>query len=83
MTKGKKIREKGKLKLSCYFKKIEKGDKVAISLDRGVRANFSKRIIGKSGEVIGSRGNFNVVEVKEGNKKKTFILHPVHLRRLQ
>jgi large subunit ribosomal protein L21e len=83
MAKGKKVREKGKIKLSSYFKKIGEGDSVAVSNERGVRSSFPKRILGKSGKVVGSRGKFNLVEIKDGNKKKTFILHPVHLRRLQ
>ncbi len=83
MARGKKIREKGKLCLSRYFKNFENGDKVAVSCERGFRINFPKRIIGKSGKIVSSRGKFKVVEIKDGNLKKKFILHPVHLRKLQ
>jgi large subunit ribosomal protein L21e len=79
---GKKVREKGKLKLSSYFKKIEDGASVALVTDAGVRASFPKRIKGMSGKVLGSRGRFKLVEIKDGNKAKTFIVHPVHLRKL-
>ena len=78
--KAKKIREKGKLKLSQYFKKIDDGASVAIVADAGVVSSFPKRIQGLSGTVIESRGKFKVVAIKDGNKAKTFIVHPVHLK---
>ena len=79
---GKKIREKGKLRLSSYFKKIEDGASVALVTDTGVRASYPKRMKGMSGKVISSRGKFKLLEIKDGNKLKTLIVHPVHLRKL-
>lgn len=76
----KKVREKGKLRLSRYFKQIDDGAKVAVVTDRGVRAAFPKRIQGMSGTVLESRGKFKLVKLKEGDKMKTFIMHPAHLR---
>lgn len=78
----KRVREKGKLKLSSYFKKINDGERVALVIDRGVRASFPKRLMGMSGKVMSSRGRFKLVEIKDGNKLKTFIIHPVHLKKL-
>ncbi len=79
---GKRIREKGKLRLSSYFKKIEDGSSVAIVSDAGIRFSHPRRINGSSGKVVESRGKFKVVEIKDGNKLKTFIVHPVHLKKL-
>ena len=79
---GKRVREKGKLRLSSYFKKIDDGANVAIVTDAGVRASFPKRLKGMSGKVSGSRGKFKIVKIKDGNKLKTFIIHPVHLKKL-
>jgi large subunit ribosomal protein L21e len=76
----KKVREKGKLRLSRYFKKIGDGEKVAIVTDMGVRAAFPKRIKGMSGKVLEGRGKFKLVQIKDGNKLKTFVIHPVHLK---
>jgi len=81
--KGKRVREQGKLKFSCYFKKIKDGERVAVVRDRGVRSSFPKRIIGKSGKIITSRGNCKVIEIKDGGKTKTFIIHPIHLKILK
>ena len=79
---SKKIRDRGKLKLSSYFKKIEDGASVALVTDAGVRSSYPKRLKGMSGKVIESRGKFKLVEIKDGNKAKTIIVHPVHLRKL-
>jgi len=78
----KRVREKGKLNLSSYFKNIEDGANVALVADIGVRASFPKRLRGMSGKVAGTRGRFKLVEIKDGNKLKTFIVHPVHLKKL-
>lgn len=79
---AKKIRERGKLSLSSYFKKIEDGASVALVTDAGVQSNYLARLKGKSGKVVGSRGQSKVVEIKDGNKMKTLIVHPVHLKKL-
>lgn len=78
----KRVRERGKLRLSSYFKKIDDGTDVALVINLGVRASFPKRLKGMSGKVVGSRGKFKLVEIKDGNKLKTFIIHPIHLRKL-
>lgn len=78
----KSIREKGKLKLSRYFKKFNEGDIVCAVSEASVRCSFPKRIIGKSGKVKGMRGRYYLVELNDLNKEKTFIIHPIHLRLL-
>jgi len=80
--RGKSVREKGKLKLSSYFKSFDDGDRVALVIDTGVCASLPKRLQGFSGKVAGTRGKYKIVEIKDGNKLKTFIVHPVHLRKL-
>lgn len=82
MTKGKKIRTRGKVRLSEYFKEIEDGSRVAIVKEMSERVAFPLRIQGKSGVVIGSRGTHKVIKLMDGNKEKTFIIHPVHLKKL-
>ncbi|MFA4960703.1 MAG: 50S ribosomal protein L21e [Candidatus Pacearchaeota archaeon] len=82
MAKGKQIREKGKIKLSSYFKKINEGDSVAINIDKGVNFQLPKRIQGRSGKVVGERGKCKIIEIKDGRKNKIYVLHPVHLRSL-
>jgi len=83
MAKSKKIRTRGKIRLSAYFKKFKEKGKVAVVKEQGVRSAFPQRIIGKSGTVVGSRGRYLEVEIADGKKKKTFIIHPVHLKKLK
>jgi large subunit ribosomal protein L21e len=82
MAKGKKVRQKGKIRLSSYFKNVNDGDMVAIVREQTVTAAFPKRIQGLSGVVQETRGKFKVIKLKDGDKMKTFIIHPVHLKKL-
>ena len=82
MVKGQKIREKGKIRFSKYFQKLEEGTQVAVVRDFGVNAAFPKRIQGKSGKIIGTRGTCKLVSIADGNKVKTYILHPIHLKKI-
>lgn len=83
MAKSKKVRTRGKIKLSAYFKKFKAGDKVAVVNEKGVKSGFPQRIVGKSGKITGVRGKCLEVEIANGKKKKTFIIHPVHLKKLK
>jgi large subunit ribosomal protein L21e len=82
MVKGKRIREKGKIKLSEYLKELNDGDRVCIVEEKSVCSSFPKRFQGRSGVVASSRGKYKVVKLNDGNKEKTFIVHPVHLKKL-
>jgi ribosomal protein L21E len=82
MVKGKKVREQGKIRLSNYFKQFNDGDRVSIVLEKGVSASVPKRLQGRSGIVSGSRGNYKLIKLNDGNKEKLFIVHPVHLKKL-
>ena len=82
MAKGKKVRQKGKIGLSGYFKNLSKGDSVSVVAEKSVRAAFPKRIQGLTGKVVDTRGNFKVIELKDKDKVKTFIIHPVHLKKI-
>ena len=78
--RSKKIRDRGKLKLSSYFKKIADGERVAVVDELGAKASFPKRLRGMTGKVVASRGRYKEVEIKDGNKLKMFVIHPVHLK---
>jgi len=82
MAKSKQVRARGKIKLSDYFQHIKEGSLVSVQRDLGINASFPERIQGRSGKVIGTRGDAKLVEMMDGGKRKIFIIHPVHLRRL-
>ncbi|MEM4330402.1 MAG: 50S ribosomal protein L21e [Candidatus Pacearchaeota archaeon] len=76
----KNVREKGKIRLSEYFKEIKVGDRTNVVEEKSIRRSFPDRIIGKQGEVIGERGEYKIVQIKDGKKLKKFIIHPINLR---
>ena len=83
MIKRKPVRTKGKVKLSQYFQKFEKGDRVAVKRELAVQPKFPKQIQGRSGIVEGNRGSSYIVKINDLKKEKTYIIHPVHLRKLK
>jgi len=83
MAKGKKIRTKGKIKLSEYFKELSQGDKVTVVRELSIPANFPKRFQGRTGVVEGKRGKAYIVKIKDQNKEKKFIIEPIHLKKIK
>ncbi|MAG07303.1 50S ribosomal protein L21e [Candidatus Pacearchaeota archaeon] len=83
MGKRKKMRERGKIKFSEYFKKLNEGDRVAIKEEKSVRAVFPKRVQGRTGVVTGTRGKNYIVKLKEFSKEKIFIMPSIHLKKIK
>ena len=85
MLKRKKTREKGKIRLSEYFKELKGGDVVAIKRDLSLPEGrgFPRRIQGKTGVVNGKRGRCYIIKMKDYNMEKSYIVHPVHLKKLK
>lgn len=83
MPNRKKIRERGKIRFSEYFKELKNGDKVALKKERSSgNAGFHERMQGRTGEVVGKRGRSYIVKVKDINKEKLFILPAIHLKKI-
>lgn len=83
MLKRKKVREKGKIKFSRYFQKLNAGDRVAVIMDLSFKTGFPKSIQGRTGILEEKRGDCWIVKAKIGKKNKRFIIHPVHLKKLK
>ena len=82
MTKRKKIRTRGKIQLSRYFQNLKEGDSVAVIKEVSVKSSFPKRLQGKTGRVVERRGRAYVVKIMDQNKEKTFIIEPIHLKKI-
>ena len=82
MVRRKSMRERGKIKFSEYFKSLKEGDRVAVKVEHSISNNIPKRIQGRNGTVIGKRGRSYIISLKELNKEKTFIIHPIHLKHM-
>ena len=83
MTKRKPIRTKGKIPLSKYFQEFKQGDSVAVVREQSLTSNFPERLQGRTGVVDSKRGKAYMVKIKDQNKKKEYLIEPVHLKKLK
>lgn len=79
---AKNIRNKGKISLTRYFQEFKTGERVYLVMEPSVhKARFHPRFYGKSGVVMGKRGECYEVQIKDINRIKNIITHPVHMKR--
>ena len=83
MVKRKSVRTRGKLQLSKYFQEFEKGDSVAVIKEKSIKSSFPVRLQGRTGIVEAKRGKAYVVKIKDQNKEKSFIIEPIHLKKIK
>ncbi|MBI2047068.1 50S ribosomal protein L21e [Candidatus Pacearchaeota archaeon] len=83
MLKRKNIRERGKLGLSRYFQRFNEGDKVAVKRELSLKAKFPRRIQGRTGIITGERGNSYIVSIMDYKQEKSFIIEPIHLKKIK
>ncbi len=77
----KKKSEKGKFPITKYLKQFNVGDRVVLKADSSYQKSlYHRRFHGLSGIVMGKTGRCYEVGVKDGNKLKCIIIHPVHLK---
>ena len=79
---SKKVREKGKISIKKYLQEFNVGDRVYlkanISYQKGV---YFPRYHGKAGVIKGKQGSCYYVEIKDHNKVKSMLVHPLHLKK--
>lgn len=79
----KNSRSKGKISLRAYLTEFNEGDKVALSYEPAVfTGTYCPRFAGKSGIIMAKTGSCYEVKIKDFNKEKTLIVHPVHMRKI-
>lgn len=79
----KNIREKGKFSLTKYFQEFKIGDRVVLKANPSIQKGmYYPRFHGRAGIVMGKRGECYEVKIKDINKEKLIIIHPIHLKRL-
>lgn len=78
----KNVRERGSVPpLSTVLREYREGDRVYIIPNPAIQdALPHRRYVGKVGSIVGKRGRAYIVEVFIGDKKKTLITYPEHLR---
>lgn len=77
------MREKGKIRLSRYFQKLEKGDKVTVVREASIKAGFPEILQGRTGIVEGMRGKAYIVKINDRTMNKTYLIKPIHLKKLR
>jgi large subunit ribosomal protein L21e len=79
----KNVREKGKISIKKFLQSFNEGDKVGFKAEPAVqRGMYHPRFHGKTGTITGKKGGCYEVEIRDGSKQKTLVVHPIHLRRL-
>jgi len=91
-TRGNRRRTRNKLRkgtndkntVNQFLEEFKEGERVLIRIEpsshKGMpHPNFK----GKSGKIVGKRGNAYIVELKDGKKEKSIITFPEHLKHLQ
>ncbi|MGM5481089.1 MAG: 50S ribosomal protein L21e [Nanobdellota archaeon] len=79
----KNVRSRGKLSQRKYFQTFENGEKVILGADASYQQGmYFPRFHGKVGVVGKQVGRCYEVKIKDFNKEKNLIIHPVHLSKL-
>jgi large subunit ribosomal protein L21e len=77
------LRQKGKPQITRYFAKYKPEEKVVLKASPAVQGGiYHMRFHGRAGIVKGIQGRCYLVNVKDGSKQKTLIVHPAHLKRM-
>jgi large subunit ribosomal protein L21e len=78
----KRPRQKGLPPVTRVLQTFEEGEKASIIIDPSIhKGQPHRRFYGSTGTIVGKQGRAFLVEVKTGNKKKTLIVGPEHLRK--
>ena len=79
----KNYKQRGKISLRRYLQAFSEGDRVALVAEPAVQKGiYFRRFHGMNGTVSRKLGACYEVKVRDHDKEKHVIVHPVHLRRL-
>lgn len=78
----KNIREHGKISIRRFLQTFNAGDRVYLKADSSYQEGmYFSRYHGKAGLIEGKQGKCYYVKIKDHNKVKKLLIHPVHLKR--
>lgn len=78
----KRPRQKGLPNVTRVLQTFEEGEKANVIIDPSVhKGQPHRRFHGLTGTIVGKQGRAYLMEVNAGNKKKTLIVRPEHLRK--
>ncbi len=77
----KALRRRGMAPVTTVIQSFDEGSKVHIVIDSSIQKGMPhRRFHGKTGTVIGKQGRSWVLEINDGNKTKTVVSKPQHLK---
>ena len=80
----KKPRNKGLKSITRALQHFEEGDSVNIVIDPSIHKGMPHiRFHGHTGKIKGKQGDSYLVGINDGDKSKTLIIRPDHLRRVR
>jgi large subunit ribosomal protein L21e len=78
-----KFRRSIRTPINEFLKHFEIGDKVVININSSSLNGMPfRRFQGLCGEVVGKRGRAYILKIKDGDKTKTIISTPEHLKKI-
>ena len=79
---SKNIRQKGKISTTRYIQEFKKGDNVVLCAEPAVQKSlYHQRHHGRQGVVQKKIGKCYEILIRDINKEKKVIVHPVHLKK--
>ncbi|MFH0752647.1 MAG: 50S ribosomal protein L21e [archaeon] len=79
---SKPLRTKGKMSIRNYFQAFKEGDRVLLKAEPAIQKGmYLPRFHGKICVVKNKKGTCYELAIKDGNKQKLLIVHPIHLRK--
>jgi ribosomal protein L21E len=80
----KSSRDKGKLSMTRFFQSFNEGEKVLLTAEPAYQKGmYFPRYHGVVGVVNGKQGSCYNVAIKDHDKEKIIVIHPVHLKKMQ
>ncbi|MCD6461812.1 MAG: 50S ribosomal protein L21e [Thermoplasmata archaeon] len=77
-------RHRGMPPVTHTLLELKEGDKAAIVIDPSVHKGMPhRRFQGLTGVVVGKRGDAYILQVRVGDKMKTVLSRPEHLRKME
>ena len=78
----KNVSDRGKISIKKYFQEFKIGDPVCLAAEPAVQGGmYFPRFHGRHGKVAGKQGHCYKVNIKDGNKEKMVVAHPIHLKK--
>ena len=80
----KNIKNKGKFSLSSFFQTFKLGEQVLLKAESSIQKGmYLPRYHGKIGKIRKKQGKCYEVMIRDKNKEKILIVHPIHLRKVK